>query len=600
MRHTDEARRSRDSPGSRIAVALVPAIVALTLVPAMAGAADYSWSGSAGAAPPGNWSNPANWSAGVAPVSGEAIGTLTFPALTNPACSANPPAPCGFSTNDLTGITVGTLAINDVRVSSPAYDIVGNPITLTGGLTASPGTAVSSGPVESTLGVPITLGAPQTWTVAGNPFVPGPRFGEGIFIRAPVTGPAFALTIRMSNGASLALTGDNEVGPLSVVGSSAGGSSPFVSVVQLAPSPGSATPSRLNATDGQPITVTDAQLGLDGDLGPLTLTRGNLSIGGSPTRAGVATTPAATFDGQSSAIFSVISSGADAGTDYSQLRSTGAVALGGARLGISVGGLGPGVCPAPAMGTVYTLVSTTGRLTGTFNVAEGNLLTLGGPPPCPQRLPFALRIGYHESGSPQTVTATVVPALPLGVAPGVAAAAPVSGTVLVRRRGQTAFRVLKRAALIPAGSELDTTSGRVRLFVATDRQGGTTAAELYAGRFIFRQPRTAHPRTTFVLSQPLTGCSRAGAHPRAGAAVARKHRRRHRARHVWVTEQGGSFDTRGQYVGTSVQGTTWLTGDTCTTSVVKVKDGTVTVRDLVRHRTVRLHAGQTYTARKRR
>jgi hypothetical protein len=597
MRHADEARRSHDSLGSRIAVGLVAALAALALVAATARAADHSWSGVGTA--PGSWSNAANWSAGLPPASGETIGTLTFPALTDPACGSDPPAAaCGSSTNDLTGITVGTLAINDAHVSSPgaAYDIVGNGITLTGGLTASPGAVASSGFFQSTLGVPITLGARQTWTVAGNPPILGQvHWGEGLLISAPVTGSAYGLTIRMSNGATLLLSGDNEVGPLSVVGSNPAGSGPFVSTVLLAPTSG-ATPTRLNATDGQPVAITDAQLVVDGELGPVRLTRGSLDIGGSPTRAGIATAPAVRFDARSDAVFNVHIGGSAAGADYAQLRSTGLVSLGGARLVIVAGGPSPTTCRAPATGTVYTLVRTTGQLTGRFDVPQGNVVSAFGPPPCPQRLPvFALRIEYHESGSPQTVTGTVVPVPPPGVGPGVAGAAPVSGTVLVRRRGQTAFRVLKRDALLPAGSELDTTRGRVRLFVATDQRGGTTSAELYTGRFVFRQTGGARLRTRFTLSQPLDGCRRA----RSGAADASRRRHRHRARHVWVTEDGGSFDTRAQYVGTSVQGTTWLTGDTCTTSVVKVKEGTVTVRDLVRHRTVGLHAGQSYTARKR-
>ena len=409
----------------------------------------------------------------------------------------------------------------------------------------------------------------------------------------------------MSNGASLVLSGDNEVGPLSVIGANSdhAGQLAFANgTAALEPPFASPTPSKLNASDGHTVAITHAQLVADGDFGPLALTGSGLQVGSTQLPAGTATAGAVTLDRRSSAFFSLPGHGLAAGNDYSQLRSTGTVALGGAHLAISAGsGTLGATCPTPAMGTVYTLVSTTGTLSGTFDVPRGNVVTLGGVfPACTGAVPFALRIDYHASGSPQTVTGTVVPAPPPGVRPGLAGAAPVSGIVLVRRPGQTRFSVLKRNALIPSGSEVDTTRGRVRLFVATNAQGGTAAPELYAGRFIFRQPRNAHPRTTFVLSQPLIGCSRAGAHPRAGAAVANKHRRRHRARHVWVTEQGGSFDTRGQYVGTSVQGTTWLTADTCTTSFVTVKQGTVTVHDLVHRRTIKLHAGQTYTVRTRR
>ena len=249
------------------------------------------------------------------------------------------------------------------------------------------------------------------------------------------------------------------------------------------------------------------------------------------------------------------------------------------------------------MGTTYTLVSTTGTLTGTFDVPEGGVFrpSTSGLSPC-RAIPYALQLAYHESGSPQTVTGTVVPTPPFGVAPGVAGAASVRGRVLVRRRGQAKFRRIASGELIPAGSELDTARGRVRLYVATNRQGGVASAVLYGGRFIFRQTGKARLRTKFTLSQPLDGCGSA----RTAAATASRHRHRHRARHVWVTENGGDFETRGQYVGTSVQGTRWLTADTCTTSLVRVTQGTVAVQDLVRQRTVTLHAGQTYTVRRRR
>ena len=162
-----------------------------------------------GAAPGGNWADPANWSAGVAPTNGETIGTLTFPALGGPACSSISPATaCGRGVNDLTDLTIGTLAINDAHVARPgaAYAMRGNGITLTGGLTASPGAVTSSGDFESSIALPITLGAAQTWSVSGTlPASAVGRFvpGDGISLLAPITGSAQPLTIRLSGGISL-------------------------------------------------------------------------------------------------------------------------------------------------------------------------------------------------------------------------------------------------------------------------------------------------------------------------------------------------------------------------------------------------------------
>jgi hypothetical protein len=132
----------------------------------------------------------------------------------------------------------------------------------------------------------------------------------------------------------------------------------------------------------------------------------------------------------------------------------------------------------------------------------------------------------------------------------------------------------------------------VRLFAATNVHGGTQSAELYSRRFRFDQRGRARPRTSFALSQPLTGCGR------PAATLASGHHHHPRTRHVWVTEQRGHFDTKAQYVSTSVQGTTWLTEDICASSLVRVTHGTVTVRDHVHRRTVKLHAGQSLTVRR--
>ena len=190
------------------------------------------------------------------------------------------------------------------------------------------------------------------------------------------------------------------------------------------------------------------------------------------------------------------------------------------------------------------------------------------------------------------------------VAGHVEEAAPVSGTVLIRLPGAHGFTALTSSTLIPDGSELDATNGRVRLLVASGVPGVTNAVELYGGRFIVHQTTGATPRTYFILSQPLTGCQPpiGPAHIASAAEgldARAKSRKGPRSRHLWVTEHGGRFNTQGQYVSTSVEGTTWLTSDTCTSSSVTVTQGVVKVRDLVRRRTVTLHAGRSYTAKKR-
>jgi hypothetical protein len=140
----------------------------------------------------------ANWSGGVAPASGTSIGTLTFPTLTAGARAVNLPATptivSGRCINDLTGLSVGTLAINDADLvnAGQTYGFSGSGITIATGLPASPGSTASNGFNESTLALPITLGAPQTSTLTGNPGVimsGQPIYTYGLAVDGAITGP---------------------------------------------------------------------------------------------------------------------------------------------------------------------------------------------------------------------------------------------------------------------------------------------------------------------------------------------------------------------------------------------------------------------------
>ena len=75
-----------------------------------------------------------------------------------------------------------------------------------------------------------------------------------------------------------------------------------------------------------------------------------------------------------------------------------------------------------------------------------------------------------------------------------------------------------------------------------------------------------------------------------------EHRSGPKSRHLWVSEGAGSWGTSGRYVSTTVEGTRWLTLDECDRSEVKVAQGRVLVRNLVRRKTKVIGAGQTYTA----
>jgi hypothetical protein len=83
---------------------------------------------------------------------------------------------------------------------------------------------------------------------------------------------------------------------------------------------------------------------------------------------------------------------------------------------------------------------------------------------------------------------------------------------------------LSAARIIPDGSEIDATNGRVLITLATSH-AGTASAEAYGGRFRVHQDRTGRDETHFILPLPLTECSRVRL-PRGSAAMLANHARR--------------------------------------------------------------------------
>jgi hypothetical protein len=70
-------------------------------------------------------------------------------------------------------------------------------------------------------------------------------------------------------------------------------------------------------------------------------------------------------------------------------------------------------------------------------------------------------------------------------------------------------------------------------------------------------------------------------------------------RRLWGSGTG-AFRTRGRYAAAVVRGTVWLVQDFCDGTLTRVAQGSVSVRDFVRHRTVTVVAGRRYFARARR
>jgi hypothetical protein len=239
---------------------------------------------------------------------------------------------------------------------------------------------------------------------------------------------------------------------------------------------------------------------------------------------------------------------------------------------------------APATVYHYRLVA---RIAGRpFDVDKGADRTFttaaAPPPPAPAAIPAA----------PPAAAAPIT----LGQSVGVA---PLKGTVTLKVPGAAGFTALGAGATVPVGAVLDTRRGTVQLTTALDG-GQTQTATFHSGVFQVRQSATGHGLTDIVLRGPALKCPRVRRSRSAtarGAAV--QARRRPPKRQLWGRDRGGRFRTHGKNSVATVRGTSWVTTDTCAGTRTTVREGSVSVRDTRRHRTVLVRAGKSYLARRR-
>jgi DNA-binding beta-propeller fold protein YncE len=200
--------------------------------------------------------------------------------------------------------------------------------------------------------------------------------------------------------------------------------------------------------------------------------------------------------------------------------------------------------------------------------------------------------------SPAPSPSPPVPAEPSSLpAPGFAKtvnAEPVSGTVLIKRRGSSKFQALTGAEQIPVGSILDTTSGRVSLTSAKTRGGVVETADFYAGVFSVLQSAEGKPTTELKLVDRLSAPGRR----LARSSASRASRKSHSSNGLWGSGHG-NYVTKGHYGSATVRGTVWLTEDRPGGTFFEAKKDIVVVRDFTRGRTILLHTGQRYLARAR-
>jgi hypothetical protein len=179
--------------------------------------------------------------------------------------------------------------------------------------------------------------------------------------------------------------------------------------------------------------------------------------------------------------------------------------------------------------------------------------------------------------TPTAVPTATPTATPAPVADRSVAGVP-TGTVLIKVNGSF---VPFSGGVIPNGSELDAKRGAVTI---TTSAGET--ATFSEGRFKVSQSGGI---TTVTLTEPLD-CTAA----RRGSA--RATAKKPKTRKLWGNGKG-KFRTKGTYSAATVRGTKWLVQDTCTTTLTRVAEGVVSVRDDVLRKTITVRKGKSYVAR---
>jgi hypothetical protein len=145
-----------------------------------------------------------------------------------------------------------------------------------------------------------------------------------------------------------------------------------------------------------------------------------------------------------------------------------------------------------------------------------------------------------------------------------------SGTVRVQPAGARRFSVLKRPRLVPVGSTIDATRGKVKLVTANAGRPRTQSGVFSGGAFVVTQDRSG--LTTLALTKGRSAgraCPAGSPHAARGAAAGSNVLRLlHGSAH-------GKFRTVGRYAAATVRGTRWTTTDACGGTMISDHRGQV-------------------------
>jgi hypothetical protein len=171
--------------------------------------------------------------------------------------------------------------------------------------------------------------------------------------------------------------------------------------------------------------------------------------------------------------------------------------------------------------------------------------------------------------------------------------APVTGHVLVKVPGASAFAPLSAIRQVPFGTIVDATNGKVTV-TTIGATGKVQSVDFYGGAFKLLQKRNG--QVIAVLSGgDFSVCPTARERAHRALAATTATARRHIVRKLWASGHG-SYSTKGNYATGAVLGTRWLTVDRCDGTLIFVATDLVAVTNLVNHRHRRVKAHHSYFA----
>jgi hypothetical protein len=208
-------------------------------------------------------------------------------------------------------------------------------------------------------------------------------------------------------------------------------------------------------------------------------------------------------------------------------------------------------------------------------------------------------IATNAAGSTTQTSAPTTISVPPPKLGKTADVAPVKGKVFVVIKGQLA--PLTGTQQIRFGAEIDALNATLSLTTATGSGKKTQAGRFGGAVFKITQTKAGPSKglTTLTLvnnafkgAPSYASCkSHKALDASAAAASSRTLQLLHASAH-------GKFRTRGRYSAATVLGTIWSIADRCDGTLTHDVTDSVLVNDFVHHKTIVLHPGQSYLARK--